>query len=71
MRGVGGLAAEATLFFGCESGLIEDNVASAAFLFLVVGGMVSAGECGKHSMTPDDRMTGWHRTRLQEIGVKA
>ena len=44
VRGVGGFAAEATFFFGCESLLAEDSVASAAFRFLVVGGMVSADE---------------------------
>jgi hypothetical protein len=55
VSGVGGLAAEAILFFGRSTSLSEDVVASAAFRFLVVGGMVSEGECGKHSMTLDGR----------------
>jgi len=41
VSGVGGLAAEANFFLGCGSCLTEDIFASAAFLFLVVGGMMA------------------------------
>lgn len=42
VRGVGGLAAEAIFFFGRDSNLTEDVVASAAFLFFDLGEMMPA-----------------------------
>jgi len=56
VRGVGGascLAAEAILFLGKMSWVSEDIVASAAFRFRVVGGMVPTADGGEGSVSFD------------------